>query len=209
MSKLNNTPIGRYLFVHRTNRLYTIVAAMAIWTLLTTSLTVLAINSKYFTNTYQCQSTTIQPIKTLNQPIDQKQSKLISRISTLYGVPKHKVYEVVNIVEAYTKHHKFPSTHLVLAIIGTESRFQQHATSSAGAVGLMQILAASGKPVSYEIYTNIQSGIELLREYRTALGSDSAAVVAFNVGITSYKRGLRSPDYLGKVYLNKGIIEGA
>lgn len=209
MSKLNNTPIKPFLFVHRTRKLYTIAAGIVVWTLLTTLLTVAAINSKYFHNTYQCEAIQVQPIKILDQQTDQKQSKLISRISTLYNIPKHRAYEIVNIVDAYTKHHSFPDTKTVLAVIATESRFNQHATSSVGAKGLMQVLQSSGKPVSYELYTNIQSGVELLREYHNQLGSHDASLMAYNVGIGAYQAGKRPQEYLNKVKTNLRLLDSA
>lgn len=208
MSKISPTPIGTPLFVNRTMKLYAVAASIAIWTLLTTSLTVLAINSKYFHNTYQCQSTTIQPIKTLNQPIDQKQSKLISRISTLYSVPKNRAYEIVGIINSYTKPKTFPTTEMVLAVIAVESRFQQHATSSAGAKGYMQILHTSGKIVTSEPWQNIRGGIELLKEYRQQLNSDKQALAAYNVGIGSVQRGGGNPKYAEKVLTELSKIKG-
>lgn len=206
MSKISPTPIGTPLFINRTRKLYIVLAAVVAWTLLTSILTFAAINGKYFHNTYECQTTAIQPIKTLNQPIDQKQSKLISRISTLYGVPKHEVYNILGVIKAYTENHKFPDVNTVLAVIATESQFKQHATSSVGAVGLMQITKSSGKPQTTETWQNIQSGVELLREYHQQLGSREASLMAYNIGIGAFQRGQRAQEYLNKVNANSRRI---
>lgn len=207
MSKISPTPIGTPLFINRTRKLYIVLAAIVAWTLLTSALTFAAINGKYFHNTYECQTTAIQPIKTLTTVTDRKQSKLVSRISTLYKVPKQEVYEILGIVKSYTEHHRFPSQSVVLAIIATESQFKQHATSSAGAVGYMQILHTSGKPVTTETWQNIRSGVELLREYRSQLKSDSEAIMAYNIGIGAMQRGGTAQAYLNKVNKNLKLLE--
>jgi len=200
---LNNTPIKPLIFLHKTNKFYSIAAALAIWMLLTTGIVVLAINSNLFHKQYQCTTTEIAPLKNIQET---PKNKLISHISKVYNIPKQQVYELYGVVKAYTS-KGWPDTNTTLAIIATESAFKKHAVSSANAKGYMQVLKASGKPVTTETWQNVASGTELLREYRQQLGSDNAAIMAYNVGITAFKNGARPVEYLNKVKRNLEVIE--
>lgn len=88
---------------------------------------------------------------------------------------------------------------LILAMIATESSFNPTAKSSKQAVGLMQITKSCCKTISTDVNYNINAGVNHLIHYRAKLGSMDAAIQAYNVGITTFKRGTRAAEYLKTV----------
>ncbi len=127
-----------------------------------------------------------------------KNHALISHISKEYKVDVGKVSYLVARVEDETK-KDFPSKIDVLSIIAIESRFKTDATSNKGAKGWMQIRY---KKVANE-YENILAGIELLTTYRRLLGSERAAIQAYNVGIKNYRDGMRNEKYYQNYFKTK------
>lgn len=89
------------------------------------------------------------------------------------------------------------SPSLALAVANQESGFQQRVVSSAGAVGVMQVLPSTARGLSRQIgrpldlrdtRDNVTAGVLLLRELRRTRGSDSAALAAYYQGIGSLAR---------------------
>jgi soluble lytic murein transglycosylase-like protein len=84
-------------------------------------------------------------------------------------------------------------SHLVKAIITEESGFQSNAISSAGAVGLMQLMPATaqhyGAQDRFDIGQNLRAGIaylgDMLRRYN---GSVPLALAAYGMGPTEVDR---------------------
>lgn len=118
---------------------------------------------------------------------------IVEHISKKYKVKKSNIRVIVKKVSGLVD-AKFPRKDDVLAIIEIESNFKTNAKSSSGAKGLMQVLYKKTNSDS----DNILAGVELLREYRLRLGSDEAAVHAYNVGIGAFIRGKRSKPYYKK-----------
>lgn len=98
--------------------------------------------------------------------------------------------------------HRWASSHgvdplLVLAVMREESRFRPDAVSSAGAVGLMQVLPATARDVDPEIgasrlthpETNVRLGTAYLaRQLREFRGDVVMALVAYNAGPGAARR---------------------
>jgi len=91
--------------------------------------------------------------------------------------------------------------YLVAAIIRTESHFRPHAVSSAGAIGLMQIMPATGKWVAdkigvegfttdelYNPGTNIRFGIWYVRYLMDRFERVDTALAAYNAGPGNVER---------------------
>lgn len=83
---------------------------------------------------------------------------------------------------------------LVLAVIEVESRFDRFAISSAGAIGLMQVmpfwLKEIGRPKDnlFDIRTNLRLGCTILRYYMDKEKNDlTAALARYNGSLYSYK----------------------
>ena len=125
-----------------------------------------------------------------------KDWKLINHISQKYDIDYFEAKKIVDKVNE-SANYQFPSRIDVLSIIAIESRFKHKAVSKKGAKGWMQILY---KKVHTED-ENLLAGIELLVDYRQKLGSEEAAIHAYNVGIKNYKDGKRNINYYDK-YLN-------
>lgn len=94
---------------------------------------------------------------------------------------------------------------LILAVIQTESSFNPDVVSSAGAVGLMQIMPANFKHLGltdpYNIEQNIDAGTKLLKEYLDKYnGNEEMALMAYNGGPTRMtQRGVTSPSDIYKM----------
>lgn len=83
---------------------------------------------------------------------------------------------------------------LVLAVIDVESRFDRHAISNAGAMGLMQVmpfwLKEIGRPNEnlFDIRTNLRMGCTILRYYMDVEKDNiTHALARYNGSINSYK----------------------
>lgn len=169
------------------------------WTCLTSLVTYMTLQMNFGIPQHACEvSAFVQPM-TIVEKIDKYEKSLVDKIVDNYNVPQHRAEEVVRIVRSYTENHKFPSQTLVLGLISVESSFKQNALSSKSAKGYMQITAASGKPHTYDVWTNLSNGIELLREYHKLTGSEAGAVQSYLLGVTAFKQGSRAPEYLAKV----------
>ncbi len=106
----------------------------------------------------------------------------------------------------WTSKYKIDS-YLVAAIIRTESHFRPHAVSSAGAIGLMQIMPATGEWIAGKIRiegftasglsdpaTNIRLGTWYLRYLIDRFGDTSTALIAYNAGPGNAERWRTSDD---------------
>lgn len=103
------------------------------------------------------------------------------------------------------------SADLVRAVVKVESNFQPHARSPKGAIGLMQVMPATGRRFGavdlHDPRTNIQAGTRYLRWLLTRFGDDmTLALAAYNAGEGAVeKHGRQVPpyaetrDYVGKV----------
>ena len=92
-------------------------------------------------------------------------------------------------------HHFEVDTALVLAVMHVESRFNVFAVSSVGALGLMQIMPATGKELAarygvpwsgqqtlFDPFVNVKLGVAYLRELSLRYDSVPTALAAYNWG---------------------------
>ena len=110
-------------------------------------------------------------------------------------------------VETYAKAYGVPEA-LVYAVIHTESSFDSGAVSSAGAVGLMQMMPDTFKWLTDEILfdhlesgmlydpeTNIKYGTYLLSRFYDRYGDWELALAAYNGGPGNVDEWLEDPAY--------------
>lgn len=115
--------------------------------------------------------------------------------------------EYTEYVETYAEQYGVPET-LIFAIIRTESSFDSGAVSSAGAVGLMQMMPATFAWLTDEILfdhlesgmlydpeTNIKYGTYLLSRYYDRYGNWELAFAAYNGGPGNVDEWLEDPAY--------------
>lgn len=105
-----------------------------------------------------------------------------------------------------TEAFKWPDCSTVAAIILTESKGNPNARNR-NSVGLMQVNAKSRADYHRlkNPMENIQSGVDLLRQYYQLLGSEREAIEAYNVGIGNEVRHrfrISAHKYLRKVLRN-------
>lgn len=77
----------------------------------------------------------------------------------------------------------FPKAIDIVSIARVESAFKPGARNKESN-GIMQVNGGS-----FEVSKNMIQGTRILREYYLRLGSEKAAVMAYNIGIGNYKRG--------------------
>jgi hypothetical protein len=98
----------------------------------------------------------------------------------------------------------FPTAYDTLAIALIESELKCKPNKVTKANGCMQIIRSHWRKLPPETFNsvkgNIKGGSSILREYYIELGSKSAAIQAYRVGISNYKKGVRAKRYY-KSYL--------
>ena len=122
-------------------------------------------------------------------------------------------------VERYAEQYKVPKS-LVYAIIKTESDFKSNAVSSAGAVGLMQLMPSTFKDITdnflyenldvgmlYDPETNIRYGVFYLSWLKTFYDNWDCVLAAYNGGLGNVNSWLKDKEYSedGKTLTVKNI----
>lgn len=110
-------------------------------------------------------------------------------------------------VETYAERFEVPEN-LLLAVIRTESDFDSAAESSAGAVGLMQLMPETFEWLTrdvlheyledgmrYDPETSIRYGACLLARYYLRYGSWDLALTAYNAGNANLDKWLADPEF--------------
>lgn len=124
---------------------------------------------------------------------------------------------VASILEAHDRYGI--STDVLLAVIETESGFNTHAISGAGALGLMQLMPATGHEMAqdldiewtgddmlYDAAINIRLGSEYLHRMFQRFGHADNALAAYNAG-PSRVEGMNHAGILPRVYAGR-VREG-
>ena len=110
-------------------------------------------------------------------------------------------------VEKYAEENSLDPA-LVFAVIKAESSFRPNVVSSAGAIGLMQIMPSTARRLAehsdgtlsedadlYDPETNIRFGCFLLRWMADEFGSADTAIAAYNAGWGNVKKWLADKKY--------------
>ncbi len=101
------------------------------------------------------------------------------------------------IQEIAEKHGMDPQ--LIYAVIEMESGFNPHATSSANAMGLMQLIPETAESLKvkdpFDPYENIQAGVRYLKMQLERFGSIELALAAYNAGPGAVQNHKGIPPY--------------
>lgn len=120
---------------------------------------------------------------------------LVAHISHKWKKPVKDIRKIAEASYKVTEHTQLLSAVDIMSICQIESGYNTLAVSKKGAKGLTQILY---KPTKFDIETNLKDSVELLLEYMRILGSQEAALHAYNVGIGNYRKGMRNYAYVRK-----------
>ena len=147
-------------------------------------------------------------------PKDQlRQSELTNKLARHYRVNKELVSNVVSLAFRY-EDSVFPKAEDILAVIGVESSFDPESVSNLRndpAKGLMQVRPGVWNidPDDLDNVENqIKYGAGILNRYYKRLKNPEAALQAYNLGITRYRRGDRNERYVNKVSRVRDVVGG-
>ena len=88
------------------------------------------------------------------------------------------------LIDRYAHLHQVDAA-IVRAIVGAESTFNSGARSTAGAIGLMQLMPATARALGVDPFVpeqNIEGGVRYFAEQLKAFGGVELALVAYNAG---------------------------
>lgn len=133
----------------------------------------------------------------------------VASVQSLYGTVSTNsnsevMQQIYNSVNKYSKQYGV-DPNLILAIIRNESNFQPDVVSSAGAVGLMQLMPITqrhlGVSNAYDIDENIRGGVQLISEMLHKYNGDvEMALMAYGAGEGTLKsRGVTSASEIYKM----------
>lgn len=137
---------------------------------------------------------------------EHKKQQYTQRIVQTYRADKQLVREVVDLAFKYGHADQFPRPSDLLATISIESSFRPHVKSKLRtdkAVGLTQIRPRVWKHIiPTGALTSIENQVKysalILTQYYATLGNEKDAMNAYNVGLTSHRRGTWNPRYEAK-----------
>ena len=143
---------------------------------------------------------------------DFEKTRLAKWISRKYRVSNEAIREIVDI--SFTAGEKFEvDPYVIIAVIAIESSFNPLAESSAGALGLMQVMPLihrkkfekfGGFGTSLDVKVNVYVGTEILKNYYLRYGNYQRALLAY-LGVSQNsnsrypKKVLRLRDRLKKL----------
>lgn len=132
---------------------------------------------------------------------------------------KQEAYGLAKLLLQLSERHQV-SPGLLLSVIETESSFRAEVVSSAGAVGLMQMLPATAKEVAHRYHisayktqedlfnpkTNLMLGVAYIAYLRGRFGNSYHYLAAYNIGPTALNKRISAGNYeLGAIekYVSK------
>jgi soluble lytic murein transglycosylase-like protein len=126
--------------------------------------------------------------------------------------------QVRRLVAAMARHYDVPPR-LALAIAWQESGWQQRRVSSAGAIGVMQVMPDTGRWMRWyagrplrlrDTHDNVQAGVLTLRTLRSWTKYDRNAIAAYYQGLGAVRRHGHFKDtkrYVASVRAHKRNLE--
>ncbi len=151
-------------------------------------------------------------------PLDVVEARLVARARSLTS---DEIVEVAAAIRTAAERHQM-SVDLVLAVIEVESQFDAFAVSRVGAMGLMQIVPATGEALAarhgvswngprtlFDPVVNVQLGIAYLSELQSRFGHLPTALAAYNWGPTSIRKRLHRGAPIPRGYARRVLATQA
>jgi len=146
-------------------------------------------------------------------PVDARVEALAAWLETKpTGLTRAEVNDLARAVLAEAGRYQLDPG-LVLAVMHVESRYQTFAVSPVGAMGLMQLLPATGKELAEQLgipwqgtqtlfdpVVNVRLGTAYVKQLSDRYGSVNTALAAYNWGPGHIDRRLRSGESLPQAY---------
>lgn len=148
----------------------------------------------------------------MSSPSAQAQNVSTSSVSQQKEKPKKiSKREIIRIIKRASQKYNVPAN-LIYAMVQTESAFRPYAVSSAGAVGLMQIIPSTGEWLGVEDLNdpeqNIMGGTKFIKYLLRRFDGDlEKAVAAYNAGPSAVIRHKGIPPYKETQKYVKKVIE--
>ncbi len=95
---------------------------------------------------------------------------------------------------------------MLAAVANVESRFEPNARSTAGALGLLQVLPSTAKELALDTSTpatNVLAGARYLRMLLDRFHSTELALAAYNAGPSAVRRHTGAPNRTSRAYVNE------
>lgn len=134
--------------------------------------------------------------------VQKRANKLSTGIQKAYSVSPNTANRIAPIIVQSSDRYDVDPI-LIAAVIRQESSYRSNVTSSAGAVGLTQIIPRYWQQSCpgnlFDENTNVNCGTYILTQYEKSAGSWKKALAYYNVGPTNYKNN-RKMKKQGKRY---------
>lgn len=158
--------------------------------------------------------------QSMPKPTTVSVAKKISEVERLtqavvknWDVTEKDATKIVKLAIKYEK-PKFPKAKDILAVIGLESEFDPMAQSELKddpAIGLMQVRPGvwgiSASSIKNNVEQQIKVGTNILSDYFDKLNSPSAALHAYNIGITLFNKGKTNQRYVDKFNKARKLLD--
>ena len=164
------------------------------------------------------QRTAEEPAPVVAPPQDTSEVEAPKATSTRHKAVNPGLYK--SVIEGLASKYDIPSK-LLMSVVHSESGFNPNATSSAGAIGLMQLMPGTARDLGVDPtdpMQNLEGGTRYLKQQLDRFGSVPLALAAYNAGPGAVKKYGGVPpfketrDYVDKVmegvgkYADGGLV---
>ena len=143
----------------------------------------------------------------IDELIDYQEEAIYIKQTFKSNMSTSKIKHLLIYIHGMCEHYDL-NYNLVKSVISTESGWRYNAKSSAGALGLMQIMKACAKDYKtphsemYDPYVNVTIGIKYLSKLTKQFDNTLTALVGYNEG-PRYAKNYKSDYIINSRYVNK------
>jgi len=144
-----------------------------------------------------------------NNSLNLPNTTTLPDIPEIKGAPKG---EILNLIDKYSQKYNIDKN-LVKSVVKQESGFNSNAVSSAGAMGLMQLMPSTAKDLGvrnpFDAEQNIAGGTKYLKTLINKYDSVKLGLAAYNAGSGAVQKYGGVPPYKETQNYVKNIIKNA